>query len=329
MCGLRAVAALLAMVALAPGIALADKNFERWLQELRTEARQQGISEATLDHALRDVEPMPIVIERDRKQPEFTLTFQEYLDLVVPPERIEKGRQNLAENRALVDDVAAQYGVQPQILVALWGVESDFGRITGDFPVIDALATLSFDGRRPARFRPELLAALRILDEGHVAADAMTGSWAGAMGQPQFMPTSFVRFAVDHDGDGRRDIWQTRSDVFGSAANYLAKSGWRAGESWGRFVLLPPNMDTSMQAQRLPDIDAQARPASYWSARDVTDADGTPLDPDMPDAALILPDGDDGAALLVHHNFGVLMRWNPSFYFASAVGMLSDRIAQD
>jgi len=322
------LAGIAAAVLLSPLAAPAETSFDSWLNALREEARQKGISEATLDVALDGVEPLQTVIERDRKQPEFTLSFQEYLDLVVPPERIEKGRARMAEHDDILGDVSATYGVQPNIIAALWGVESDFGRITGDFPVIGALATLSYDSRRPQRFRPELLAALRIIDEGHIGAQDMTGSWAGAMGQPQFMPTSFVRFAVDHDGDGRRDIWSTQADVFASAANYLAESGWKTGEPWGRFVLLPPGMDTSMQAHMRPEITEKAKPAAYWSARDVRAADGGPLDPGMPDAALILPDGEDGPALLVHHNFAVLMRWNPSYFFASAVGVLADSLAQ-
>ena len=219
--------------------------FAEWVAGFRADARAAGIRDSTLDRALAGVEPIPRVIELDRRQPEFTLSFREYMDRVVPPARVERGRQRLVEHRPLLDQISAKYGVQARFLVAFWGIETDFGRQTGGFPVIAALATLAYDGRRSAYFRKELIYALEIVDKGHVAPEKMIGSWAGAMGQTQFMPSSFRTFAVDHDGDGRIDLWNSRPDVFASAANYLKRSGWKGDETWGRPVKLPAGFDPS------------------------------------------------------------------------------------
>ena len=211
---------------LSPALAQKQKDFDAWLADLRTEALAKGVSQATLESALSGVQPLPRVIELERSQPEFKLTVLEYLDRVVPDSRVEKGREALKENRALLTKVYERYGVQPSVLVALWGIETDFGRSMGGYPVIDAIATLAYEGRRTAFFREELLHALRIVDRGHISPDKMIGSWAGAMGQLQFMPSSFQAFAVDYDGDGRVDLWDSLPDVFASAANYLSKAGW-------------------------------------------------------------------------------------------------------
>ncbi|MBI3516647.1 MAG: lytic murein transglycosylase [Proteobacteria bacterium] len=315
-----ALAGLLALgVVAAAGPARADR-FADWLNGVRADARAEGIKAQTLDAAFVGVAPLPRIIELDRKQPEFTLTFAEYLDRVVPQARVERARDRLAQRRALLDEVAERYGVAPRFIVALWGVESDFGQQTGGFSVIAALATLAFDGRRSAYFRRELLDALRILDRGDVTPANMKGSWAGAMGQSQFMPSSFLRYAVDHDGDGKRDIWSDGPDLFASIANYLAKSGWHANETWGRAVILPPGFDRS-----LASLDV-AKPASAWTALGVRRADGGELAPNDPAGSVLLPSGGDGPAFLIHDNFRVLLRWNRSNYFATAVGLLADRI---
>ncbi len=264
--------------------------------------------------------PLPRVIELDRKQPETTLSFGEYLDRVMPPARIDKARDRLIQRRVLLDQVAQQFGVAPRFIVALWGIESDFGQQTGGFSVIAALATLAYDGRRSAYFRRELIDALRILDRGDITPLAMKGSWAGAMGQSQFMPSAFLRYAVDYDGDGRRDIWSDGPDLFASIANYLAQSGWRAGEGWGRGVILPLGFNPSAAS---PD---GLRPPADWTALGVRRADGGALPADDPPSALIYPGGNDGPAFLVSDNFRVLLRWNRSNYFACAVGLLADRI---
>ncbi len=295
--------------------------FGDWVADLRHEAAAQGIRSATLDVALSGIAPVPRVLELDQDQPEFKLSFAEYLARVAPPARVTRGRQLLAENRPLLEEIRARYGVQPRVVVALWGVETDFGRLQGGFRVIEALATLAYDGRRSAFFRRELLAALHILDEGHVAPAEFLGSWAGATGQCQFMPTTFRQHAVDFNGDGRCNIWSDRADALASGAQYLASAGWQGDRLWGRRVRLPAGLDSEAAG-----LDRR-RPLSEWQALGVRRADGRDL-PRAPnlDASLILPDGDGGPAFLVYDNFRALMAWNRSIHFATAVGILSDRI---
>lgn len=297
-----------------------NPNFTLWLQDLRAEARGKGIKESTLDAALRAVRPIPRVIELDRNQPEFKLTYRQYMERVVPMSRVLKGRRMLAENKALLDEVAGKYGVQPRFLVAFWGVETDFGRVTGGFPVIPALATLAHDGRRSSFFRKELLNALKIIDEGHVTPERMVGSWAGAMGQCQFMPSSFVRFAVDEDGDGRKDLWGSKADVFASAANYLKRSGWKGGQGWGQAVTLPKRFDRKLAGQ-------ERRSYKTWAALGVRDGKGRPLPQSDATAALMLPEADGGPAFLVSDNFFTILKWNRSNFYALAVGQLADALA--
>src|SRR5216683_4967205 len=258
---LRRVASIFvaAMLALGAWPAAANQaDFPTFLAGVRQDALAAGIKPAILDRALNGLQPIPRVLELDRKQPERVLTFTEYMGRVVTPSRIETARHRLAENRSLLDEIGAKYGVQPRFIVALWGIESDFGRGMGGFPVIGALATLAYDGRRSAFFRKELLNALKILDHGDIAPEAMMGSWAGAMGQSQFMPSSYLSYAVGWRGDGRRDIWNRKEDVFASIANYLARVGWRGDQNWGREVRLPPGLDRS-----LGGIDA-GKPVAEW-----------------------------------------------------------------
>jgi peptidoglycan lytic transglycosylase B len=296
-------------------------DFAAWITELKSEAVASGIDARLLSKIFADTEPLPRVIELDRNQPEFSLTFAEYLDRVAPESRVEKGRRLLGENRELLKKVQAKYNVQPWVIVALWGIESDFGRIQGGFSVIDALVTLAYDGRRSAYFRTELLAALQILDEGHIAPADCMGSWAGAMGQCQFMPTSFVRNAVDFNEDGRRDIWQTNADVFASAAKYLSTSGWDGTYIWGRQVSLPDNFDKELVGLKIDKKLLQ------WQALGVRKADGAdlPVQVDI-SGSLVQPDAES-PVYLVYGNFEAVMKWNRSTYFATAVGILSDRIA--
>src|SRR5271155_5033940 len=222
--------------------AAAESDFSGFLAEVRRDAFAQGIRPATIDIAFRYIQYLPHVIELDQRQPEQKLSFGEYLDKVVTQQRLDDARRHLVDNGGLLQQVWQRFRVQPRFVVALWGVESDFGRIMGSYSVPAALATLAYEGRRGAMFRAELIAALKILDQGNIRADNMVGSWAGAMGQCQFMPTTFLSYAVDFDGDGRRDIWTDRSDVLGSIANYLSRLGWRGNESWGRQVLVPGNL---------------------------------------------------------------------------------------
>lgn len=317
---IRALAIALAIAFATGGGSANPQDFSGWLNGVKDEARASGISEATISIALADLSPLPRVIELDRNQPESTLRFEEYLARIVSEKRVQDGRALMAENAALLQRVAERYHVQPRFIVALWGVESDYGRLTGNFNVLAALATLAYDGRRSAYFRKELLQALRIVDEGHITPAAMTGSWAGAMGQNQFMPSSFLDFAVDFDGDGRRNIWSSRADVFASIANYLSSSGWNPAQSWGRQVRLPAGFDQSLITLE------QRRSLAEWSRMGVTLADGGPLPSSDVTASLAQPAGRGGAAYLVYDNYRTILRWNRSLYFATAVGHLADRL---
>jgi membrane-bound lytic murein transglycosylase B len=222
----------------------------------------------------------------------------------------------------LLNSIAASYGVQPKVLVALWGVETDFGRVTGSFPVIDALVTLIYDGRRGSFFKKELIHALRILDEGHITVEEMKGSWAGAMGQLQFMPSTFSHFAVDFDNDGRADIWKNNEDAFASAANYLSKSGWMRAQTWGQEVSLPKEFErTSIRFKHRKRL-------SEWQALGVRPVDGHDFPSKDLISSIIQPDGATGRAFLVHKNYRVIHRWNRSHKFSLSVGILSDLIGE-
>ena len=314
------VAAGLALTA-APAIATGqDADFAAWLDAVKREAASKGISAATIKGALSGLTPIERVIELDRRQPEFTLTFWDYLDRLVSPTRITQGRRLLAEHRPLFDEVTRRYGVPGRFLVAFWGVESNFGERTGGFPVIRALATLAFDDRRAAFFRAQLFAALRIIDGGHIAPKDMMGSWAGAMGQVQFIPTTFLDHAVDFDGDRRRDIWTNRADALGSAANYLRALGWRTGETWGREVRLPDGFDWNLATG---DV---RKPLTEWQRLGVRRADGGDLPSVDIAGAILVPAGHRGPAFLVYRNFSAIMDWNRSLLYAIAVGHLADRL---
>ncbi len=304
-----------------PAGSVAAGDFGQWLAAFRAEAANAGISAPTLDAALRGIAPIPKVLELDRRQPETTMTFDQYVERIVNDARVSRGRALLNEHSALLDQVSATYGVPPSVIVALWGIETGFGANTGGFRVVDALATLAYDGRRSAYFRGELLNALRILDSGQIAPSQMTGSWAGAMGQNQFMPSSYLTYAVDFNGDGRRDIWRTTADVFGSSANYLARVGWKPGRSWGQRVTLPPGFNPA-----LTGLDVR-KPVHEWQALGVRRLNGGELPYAEGTGSIILPGGPGGPAFLVHDNFRAIMKWNKSQYFATSVGILSDRIA--
>lgn len=298
-----------------------EENFSAWLEVFRTEARDAGISQRTLEAALTTIKaPRLEVIDLDRKQPEFTQSLEAYLAARVSDKRIAEGRQMLRRYPTWLGRVESRHRVQRRFIVALWGIESNYGSNTGSFPVIEALVALAYDGRRSAYFRRELLEALRIVDAGHIPLSDMKGSWAGAMGQSQFMPSSFQQFAVDADGDGRRDIWGSVPDVFASTANYLAKSGWKDDQTWGRPVRLPKDFDSS-----LAGLETRL-PLSRWQALGVRRSNGRALPGRNLEASLLIPDGPDGPAFLVYHNFRVLLRWNRSISFAVAVGTLSDLI---
>ncbi len=279
-------------LALSPATALAqsgDPKFDAFLRSIRAEALKSGVDAGTLDIALGKVREIPRVMELARNQPEFKMTFDRYLEIVVSDERVKNGRARLAENRALISRFAGAAGIPEPTVVALWGIKSNYGTRLGDFEVVDALATLVYNNFRAQFFRQQLIAALKILAQGHISFDAMKGSWAGAMGQCQFIPTSFLAYAADGDGDGRMDIWTNKADVFASICNYLRRVGWKPGLSWGQEV---PAGTGAGQGQRI-----------------------------------VRPAGAGGPTFLTTANFQAVLRWNQSDFFALAVGLLSDKIA--
>ena len=303
-----------------------NHEFEAWLAGVRTEAATQGISGETLDRALTNLEVIPRVVELDRQQPEFTQTFSRYISRAVSEERVSTGRDMMRRHRTLLRNLERTHGVPARFLVAFWGLETNYGRVKGSFPVIAALATLSFDGRRAEFFRRELFNALKILDEGHTDVDSMTGSWAGAMGHTQFMPSTFIAHALDQDGDGRKDLWGSVPDALGSAAKFLNALEWRFGYTWGREVKLPPEFDID-----LASVSASARdtklPLNQWSDLGVRRANGAALPRANIEASLVIPEGAEGAAFLVYDNYNVILDWNRSVFYAIAVEHLADRIA--
>ena len=322
----RVVPALLALAGIvsvgAGSTRAAETDFTTWLNGLRTEALGRGISQSTLDQSFANVAPIPRVLELDRAQPEFTLTYAQYFARVVNDQRVLRGRELLKTHKSLLAEIGQKYGVQPRFIVALWGIETDFGRITGGFNVIPALATLAYDGRRSNFFRGELFAALAIVEKGHIAARDMRGSWAGAMGQPQFMPSTFLGFAVDYNGDGRADIWTTPVDVFASAANYLAKSGWRDDLTWGRAVQVPATVDRTNYGLGV------SKPLAEWQTMGVSRREGGPL-PVRPINASLVEAEANGPAFLVYDNYRVIMKWNRSTFFALSAGQLADRLGSE
>ncbi len=304
----------------APDDAERDQRFARWIADFSSSARAAGINDATLQSAFEGIRFMPRVTQADGAQAEFTRTVWDYLDSAVSTQRVVRGQDRLLEAGPAVDAAAARYGVPAEILVAIWGMESNYGSFTGDIPTIDALATLGFEGRREAWARSQLLAALKILQNRDIDRAQMVGSWAGAMGQTQFLPSNFLAYAVDADGDGRRDIWGSIPDVMASTANFLARSGWQAGQPWGQEVRLPPGFDLA-----LADGE-QRRPALAWADLGVRSVDGLPL-PALADAALLLPASVRGPAFIVGPNFRTILRYNNSTSYALAIGLLAQALA--
>lgn len=319
---LALVAGIAVAALLTPAHTAQARDFQAWLSALRSEALAEGISQATVAAALPDtLQPIPRIIELDRKQPEKTRTLDQYLESVVSRDRKETGRTRYLNNQHLLQRIGDKYGVDPAVIVALWGVETSYGKITGGYNIVDALATLAYDGRRAEFFRSELMKSLHILDQDHIGIDRFKGSWAGAMGQCQFMPSSFLRFAVDENGDGKRDIWDTQADVFASAANYLAQSGWKRGQGWGHEVRLPQGFN-----RKLLGVE-QAYPLSFWRNLNVRGLNGAQIaSDDHFTASVVQPDGPSGRAFIVYDNYKTILKWNRSTYFATAVGLLSDHI---
>lgn len=299
-------------------------NFPAWLDQLRTDARRKGVSSNTISQALADVAPIPRVLELDQRQPEYTQTFRRYLDGVTTDKRIANGKALMQQHAALLARLEKEHGVPGRFLVAFWGLESDFGRDIGGYPVVGSLATLAYDGRREAFFRDELFKALTILDAGHVTLAKMKGSWAGAMGQTQFMPSTFLRYGVDQDRDGHIDIWGSVPDALGSAANYLKSIGWNEGRTWGREVRLPNHFDVTLASLNV-DANETVKPLAEWAKLGVRRADGGTLPSADIAAALILPDGIRGPAFLVYDNYRVILKFNRSVFYAVTIGHMADR----
>jgi len=299
-----------------------EPDFSDWLVALQQEGLQRGVKPETLDEALSSAELLPWVIKADRNQPEFKKSLEEYLTGALSPKRIERGKQELSENSALLNKIARHYGVRPRFIVALWGIETYYGKHTGKVPIIDALVTLAYDGRRSAYFRKELLNALKIIDAGHIDYRNMLGSWAGAMGQVQFMPSSFLNFAVDGNDDGRIDLWQTPEDYLSSAANYLAKMGWQDRRTWGREVRVPEGFD--------PDLTGMEKSAllATWQKYGVRRINGANLPRVAIRGSLIQPEGAQGRTFIIYDNYRALMKWNRAHSFAIAVGLLADEIVR-
>ncbi|WP_209476666.1 lytic murein transglycosylase [Billgrantia antri] len=295
-------------------------DFQTWLRDFRRQARSEGIGEATLARALDGVRYRPRVIELDRSQPEFVRPIWQYLDSAVSQTRISQGRARLDEHRETARRMEQRYGVPAEVVVAIWGIESNYGGNFGDFSTLEALATLAFDGRRRDFARGELLAALRILEAGDISPERMIGSWAGAMGHTQFIPSSFESYAVDGDGDGRRDIWGSIPDVMASTANYLARAGWQPGLPWGVEVRLPQDFDYAQTEL------STRRSSREWAQQGVSRSGGGTL-PDFEQASVIAPAGARGPAFLVGPNYRAILRYNNATSYALAVGTLADSIA--
>lgn len=303
----------------APAEQAEQAGFAAWVAEVSRDALAAGIRPATVQQALGSAQLQPRVIELDRAQPEFTRTPWAYLDTAVSPQRVAQGQAKRAEYQAPLDAAAVRYGVPAEVVTAIWGMESNYGQNFGSFRTVDALATLGYEGRRRGWARSELLAALRILDQGDIAPERMEGSWAGAMGHTQFLPSVFLAYAIDADGDGRRDIWGSVPDVTASTANFLQHSGWRSGEPWGVEVQLPPGFDYARADPGVRQTSAQ------WAAEGLRAIDGQPL-PTIEAASVAIPAGARGPAFLVGGNFRALLRYNNSVNYALAVGLLARQI---
>lgn len=298
-----------------------EAGFAAYVEAIKQEALADGYSEATLETAFANAQFYQRSVKADRNQPEFKLTLDTYLPRAVPEWKATKAVEMFEKHQDLLEKIGKEYGVQPRFIVALWGIETNFGSFTGGMDVISALTTMAYEGRREAFFKKELWHALTIVEEGHIAIDQMKGSWAGAMGQAQFMPSSFMAYAVDYDGDGRKDIWGSMGDVFASAANYLKSVGWRDDVTWGRQVQLPAEFDGDLASLKVKKTLAE------WQQLGVRRYDGSDLPTrDDIEASVVIPDDKQGRVFLAYNNYDALMHWNRSHYFVAAVGYLSDRI---
>ncbi|WP_347312012.1 lytic murein transglycosylase [Defluviimonas sp. SAOS-178_SWC] len=298
----------------------ANLGFNRWIDGFRGRALAQGISAVTFERAFRGVDYNTSVIEKDRNQSEFTKAIWDYLDSAVSDSRVSNGKAALRQHRRLLDQIEARYGVDKEIVVAVWGLESSYGTYRGTTPLIEALATLAYDGRRGSFFESQLIAALKIVQSGDVDPRQMTGSWAGAMGHTQFIPTSYLAYAVDFTGDGKRDIWSDNpADALASTAAYLSRFGWNKGQPWGVEVQLPRGFDFGLTGERVKKSPAE------WAALGVRGVEGGKV-PNYGAASILMPAGARGAAFMIFQNFHVIERYNTADAYVIGVGHLADRL---
>lgn len=299
---------------------LAAQSWNSWVSEVRREALEQGISPQVFDEAFRNIRPSRKVKSYSRSQPEKRLTYNKYRRTRVSKYRISLGKKKYKQNQQLLNQIAEEYGVDPCFIVSFWGMETSYGNYMGNFPVIKSLATLAYDSRRKEFFRKQLFYALHIVNDGHVSLYDYKGEWAGASGQPQFLPSSWMKYAVDYDRDGRKDIWKTKADVFASIANYMKQHGWQKGEPWAIKVKLPRGFDMSQEGKRI------VKPVSEWNKLGVRTESGQPLPYQYLTASVIKPYG--GPVFLAFKNYKMILRYNNSIYYAGAIGYMADKICR-
>lgn len=298
----------------------ADEQFDQCRRDIDTKALEAGVNSATIHLALDDLQPLNRVIKADRSQPEFVTTFQDYYQRRITDWRVQKGREKLLEYHDFLDSLVHQYGVPAQYLVAFWGLETNYGSYKGKIPTFQSLLTLACDTRRKSFFTTQLITALKLVEREHLEPNKLVGSWAGAVGHTQFMPTTYFDYAVDGDGDGVINLWDSEKDALASAANYLSKMGWHKNERWGREVIVPSSYNYHYAGL------SDQKPLSYWGQQGFTTASGAPLAKLPMTASLIAPVGAAGPKFIVYENFDVIMRWNRSVSYALSVGRLADRI---
>lgn len=303
-------------------VSFAKPSFDEYVALLKQEAIERAYPKKFVDNAFADVKFYRRAVKADKNQPEFKITLDKYLASRVPEWKVKQALKFYQQNSELLARVEKKFSVQARFIVALWGNESNFGKVMGKLPVISSLTTLAYEGRRETMFKKQLFAALDILQQGHVSKENFVGSWAGAMGQSQFMPSSFLTYAYDFDEDGKKDIWTNKADVFASIANYLKSEGWDDTITWGRQVRLPDDFDPALAGLAKDKMKAMAQ----WQALGVRRYDGSDLPLNGIQASIIMPDDSKGRIYLVYQNFHTLMQWNRSTYFGVAVSYLSDRI---
>lgn len=317
----KIILSIWALLLITSNVFAGQQSWQSFIAQIKEEASNEGVSQATIHSAFANVhEPSRKVRGLSRSQPEHRLTYQKYLRSRVDNYRIIVGRKQYSRNRAIADEIGNRYAVDPCFIMSFWGMETSYGGYMGSFPVIQSLATLAYDSNRKEFFHKELLLALHILDEGHVSLKDFKGEWAGASGQPQFLPSSWVKYAVDYDGDGHKDIWKSKPDVFASIANYMKINGWHKGEPWAIYVKLPANFDKNLEGKAI------TKPVSEWEKLGVKAVNGKPLPFKNLEASVIQPYG--GPVFLAYPNYKMILRYNNSIYYAGAIGYLADKICQ-